>query len=106
VSEALENAYRHADATRVTVELDVSQAECALRVRDDGVGLPPSVALDDLTRSGHFGLLGMAERAASLGGRIDLNRSPQGGAEIHLTLPHSSAVPHPAPTHQEEAAHA
>ncbi|MFD7480006.1 sensor histidine kinase [Streptomyces sp. NPDC059837] len=106
VSEALENVYRHADATRVTVELDVSQAECALRVRDDGVGLPPSVALDDLTRSGHFGLLGMAERAASLGGRIDLNRSPQGGAEIHLTLPHSSAVPHPPPTHQEEAAHA
>lgn len=97
VSEALENAYRHADATRVTVELEVSQAECALRVRDDGVGLPPSVALDDLTRSGHFGLLGMAERAASLGGRIDLNRSPQGGAEIHLTLPHSSAVPHPPP---------
>ncbi|MER5905595.1 ATP-binding protein [Streptomyces mirabilis] len=106
VSEALENAHRHADATRVTVELDVSEAECAVRVRDDGVGLPPPVALDDLTRSGHFGLLGMAERAASLGGRIDLNRSPQGGAEIHLTLPRSSVVPHRPPTPQEEAAHA
>lgn len=95
----------------MTVELDVSEAECAVRVRDDGVGLPPPVALDDptlddLTRSGHFGLLGMAERAASLGGRIDLNRSPQGGAEIHLTLPRSSAVPHRPPTPQEEAAHA
>lgn len=111
VSEALENAHRHADATRVTVELDVSETECAVRVRDDGVGPPPPAALDDptlddLTRSGHFGLLGMAERAASLGGRIDLNRSPQGGAEIHLTLPRSSAVPHRPPTPQEEAAHA
>jgi signal transduction histidine kinase len=111
VSEALENAHRHADATRVTVELDVSETECAVRVRDDGVGPPPPAALDDptlddLTRSGHFGLLGMAERAESLGGRIDLNRSPQGGAEIHLTLPRSSAVPHRPPTPQEEAAHA
>jgi signal transduction histidine kinase len=106
VSEALENAHRHADATAVTVELNLSEAEFALRMRDDGVGIPSTATLDDLTRTGHFGLLGMKERAASLGGRVGLNRSPRGGTEVHLTLPLSAAVPHPPPIPQEEAAHA
>ncbi|PIB10587.1 two-component sensor histidine kinase [Streptomyces sp. HG99] len=105
-SEALENAHRHAEATQATIELDVSATEFGLRIQDDGVGVPPTVTLDDLSRTGHFGLLGMTERAASLGGRIALNRSPQGGTEVHLTLPLPAAVPHPPPTPQEEAAHA
>ncbi|MET8410176.1 histidine kinase [Streptomyces sp. NPDC005195] len=107
VSEALENAHRHAHAKAVTVEveveLDIPEAEFVVRVRDDGVGPPPGATLDDLTRTGHFGLLGMAERAASLGGRIDLNRSEPGGAEVRLTLPFAPTPPH---TPQEEAAHA
>ncbi|MFD4627046.1 sensor histidine kinase [Streptomyces sp. NPDC058475] len=110
VSEALENAHRHAGASRVTVELEVSEAEFALRVQDDGAGLPAPLTLDHLTRTGHFGLLGMTERAACLGGSIALTRSPQGGAEVHLTLPLSAAAACrtlPAPhTPQEEAAHA
>ncbi|GGN82137.1 hypothetical protein GCM10011579_069470 [Streptomyces albiflavescens] len=107
VSEALENAHRHAGARQVTVELEVSETEFALRVRDDGGGLPPSLTLDDLTRTGHFGLLGMTERAALLGGSIALNRPPQGGTEVHLTLSLSSAAAsHTPPTPQEEAAHA
>jgi len=105
-SEALENAHRHAGATRAMIELDVSAEAFALRVQDDGVGVPPAVTLADLTRTGHFGLLGMTERAASLGGRITLNRSPQGGTEVHLTLPLPSAVPDTPHTPQEEAAHA
>ncbi|MFI6492774.1 sensor histidine kinase [Streptomyces sp. NPDC050564] len=106
-SEALENAHRHAHASGIAVELDVSDADFTLRVQDDGVGPPPSLTLDDLTRTGHFGLLGMTERAASLGGRIALNRPPQGGTEVHLTLPLSSATAaHKPPTPQEEAAHA
>ncbi|MFC5197427.1 sensor histidine kinase [Streptomyces kaempferi] len=105
VSEALENAHRHAHAKAVTVEVgvDARKAEFAVRVRDDGVGPPPGATLGDLTRTGHFGLLGMAERAASLGGRIDLDRSEQGGAEVHLALPLAPTPPH---TPQEEAAHA
>ncbi|MEU9286840.1 ATP-binding protein [Streptomyces sp. NPDC048275] len=106
VSEALENTHRHAGATTVTVELAVTDDEFVLRVEDDGVGIPRTPTLDDLTRTGHFGLLGMVERAASVGGRIDLNRSPQGGAEVHLTLPLRTAALHRPPTPQEEAAHA
>ncbi|WP_410093201.1 sensor histidine kinase [Streptomyces sp. ME109] len=105
VSEALENAYRHAHANTVTVdvELNTREDEFTVRVRDDGVGPPPGATLGDLTRTGHFGLLGMAERAASLGGRVDLNRSERGGAEVRLTLPLAPLPPH---TPQEEAAHA
>jgi signal transduction histidine kinase len=109
VSEALENAHRHAGANGVTVELDVSAVEFALCVRDDGVGLPAPAtpaALAAWTRSGHFGLLGMTERAACLGGLIALDRSPRGGAEIRLTLPLPAASLPASPTLQEEAAHA
>ncbi|MCT9003801.1 sensor histidine kinase [Streptomyces rhizosphaerihabitans] len=109
VSEALENAHRHAGASAVTVELDVSAHGFSLRVGDDGVGLPTAMTpamLAAWTRSGHFGLLGMTERAACVGGLIALDRSPQGGTEVRLTFPlPSAALPSP-PTLQEEAAHA
>ncbi|MET9407312.1 histidine kinase [Streptomyces sp. NPDC002935] len=109
VSEALENAHRHAGASAVTVELDVSAHEFSLHVRDDGVGLPTPATPATLaawTRSGHFGLLGMTERAACVGGLIALDRSSRGGTEVRLTLPlPSAALPSP-PTPQEEAAHA
>jgi len=111
VSEALENAHRHADATRVEVTLDATHpAHSALRltVRDDGAGT--AVSLDDvhaLAKSGHFGLLGMVERAASVGARLLLRRTRQGGMEITVDLP---LVPplsvRPSHTPHEEAAHA
>ncbi|WP_406332588.1 sensor histidine kinase [Streptomyces sp. NBC_00203] len=110
VSEALENAHRHASATQVTVELNVSDTEFTVRVQDDGVGLPPAVTPTEATKTGHFGLLGMTERAASLGGHIHLNASPQGGAEVAvsvpLTHPRAPSAPPTPHTPQEEAAHA
>ncbi|MER6121818.1 histidine kinase [Streptomyces sp. NPDC001795] len=110
-SEALENTHRHAHATRVRITLAAAAADddvvgdtaFGLRIEDNGVGLPPTARPEDLAKTGHFGLLGMAERAASLGGRLRLGRSPLGGAEIHLYVPRSATAPH---TPQEEAAHA
>ncbi|MFI0963233.1 sensor histidine kinase [Streptomyces sp. NPDC021080] len=109
VSEALENTHRHAEASTVTVELDVSMGEFSLRVRDDGVGLPAPatpVTLAAWTRSGHFGLLGMTERAACVGGLLSLDRPRAGGTEVRLTLPLAAAARPAPPTPQEEAAHA
>ncbi|MET9047697.1 sensor histidine kinase [Streptomyces sp. NPDC002387] len=104
VSEALENTHRHARATRVRITLDTTgDTALDLRIGDDGVGLPPGTAPGDLAKTGHFGLLGMAERAATLGGRLRPGRSPLGGAEIHLHAPLADTAPH---TPQEEAAHA
>ncbi|MGW0968991.1 sensor histidine kinase [Streptomyces sp. NPDC002516] len=109
VAEALENAHRHAEARTVSIELDLSHSRFTLLVRDDGTGLPvpaTPATLAAWTRSGHFGLLGMTERAACAGGLIALDRSPAGGTEVRLTLPLSAAVLPVPPTSQEEAAHA
>ncbi|MGW5660170.1 sensor histidine kinase [Streptomyces sp. NPDC003758] len=104
VSEALENTHRHARASRVRIELEApGNAALDLRVEDNGVGLPPSTTAESLAKTGHFGLLGMTERAASLGGHLSLGRSPMGGAEIHLQVPLPATA---SPTPQEEAAHA
>jgi signal transduction histidine kinase len=104
VSEALENTHRHAHATRVRLELDTTGGTALdLCIGDDGAGLPPALAPEDLAKSGHFGLLGMTERAASLGGSLRLGRSELGGARIHLHVPLPATAP---PTPQEEAAHA
>ncbi|MEV6016884.1 histidine kinase [Streptomyces sp. NPDC051997] len=109
VAEALENAHRHAEARTVTIELDLAQSRFTLLVRDDGTGLPvpaTPATLAAWTRSGHFGLLGMTERAACAGGLIALDRSPAGGTEVRLTLPLTTAALSVPPTSQEEAAHA
>ncbi|MGC5562982.1 sensor histidine kinase [Streptomyces sp. FR-108] len=107
-SEALENAHRHANATHVRVTLECSRSALRLTVRDDGEGT--AVSLDDvrvLANTGHFGLLGMLERAASVGAELHLRGTAHGGTEVTLTLPLASTVPEP-PAHspQEEAAHA
>ncbi len=87
-SEALENAHRHASPTRVEVSAGVHGDLLRLTVHDDGSGLPSDTTLDELRRAGHFGLLGMAERAASVGARLHIGEGPHAhGTEIRLELP-------------------
>ncbi|ELS56200.1 sensor histidine kinase [Streptomyces viridochromogenes] len=86
--EAMENAHRHARATRVEVRAGVEADVLCLTVRDDGEGLPPGTTLEHLRRTGHFGLLGMTERATSMGARLHIGRGRQArGTEIRLELP-------------------
>ncbi|MEU5251515.1 sensor histidine kinase [Streptomyces longwoodensis] len=86
--EAMENAHRHAAATRVDVRAAVRDDHLHVTVRDDGRGLPPDDELEQLRRAGHFGLLGMAERAAALGARLHVGRAEHpGGTEVRLDLP-------------------
>jgi signal transduction histidine kinase len=86
--EAMENAHRHAHPTRVDVRAGVHDDVLLLTVYDDGTGLPPGTTLEHLRRTGHFGLLGMVERAASVGARIHIGRGTHSrGTEIRLELP-------------------
>ncbi|CAL9561135.1 ATP-binding protein [Streptomyces sp. enrichment culture] len=87
-SEAMENAHRHAEPTRVDVRAGVHGGLLRISVHDDGRGLPPGTTLEQLRRAGHFGLVGMVERAASVGARIRIGRGshPQ-GTEVRLELP-------------------
>ncbi|MFF3692115.1 histidine kinase [Streptomyces sp. NPDC002221] len=87
-TEAMENAHRHAHPSRVDVSAGVVGEMFRISVYDDGRGLPPGTSLDSLKRSGHFGLVGMVERAAGVGARIRIGRGQAAtGTEVRLDLP-------------------
>ncbi|MET8827019.1 histidine kinase [Streptomyces sp. NPDC004610] len=87
-AEALENAYRHAHADRVETAVEVHGDRLRLTVADDGRGLPPDTTLEELSGSGHFGLVGMVERAAAIGARIRIGRGERArGTEVRLDVP-------------------
>lgn len=87
-AEALENARRHAGATRIGVEAAVTDATLHLVVEDDGRGLPDGTDLPALRAAGHFGLLGMTERATAIGARLHIGARTTGpGTRVRLTLP-------------------
>lgn len=89
-AEALSNAFRHAQANRVEVEIHYAAHHLRLRVRDDGKGIETQF-LSDKGRAGHWGLHGMRERAKIIGGNLEVWSSAQSGTEVELTIPASAA---------------
>ncbi|MGS2590114.1 sensor histidine kinase [Streptomyces hebeiensis] len=93
-TEAMENAYRHGRPSRVNVSAGPVGPVLRVSVYDDGAGLPPGTTLADLRRAGHFGLVGMVERAASIGARIRIGRGRAAkGTEVRLELPLTALRP-------------
>jgi signal transduction histidine kinase/ligand-binding sensor domain-containing protein len=84
--ESLSNAFRHARASRIEVEIGYNRAALHVRIRDDGQGIDANV-LDAGGRPGHFGLLGMRERAKKLGAQLEVWSKPGAGTEIELCVP-------------------
>ena len=89
-AEALRNAFRHAAARAVEVEIRYDEKSFRLRVRDDGKGIGPEVLRGD-GREGHYGLHGMRERAKLVGGKLTIWSEVDGGTEIELIIPASRA---------------
>ncbi|MFE6038238.1 sensor histidine kinase [Streptomyces sp. NPDC056452] len=86
-TEAMENAQRHARPSYVDVSAGLVRDVVRISVYDDGEGLPPGTSLADLRKAGHFGLVGMVERAASIGARIRIGRGRAArGTEVRLDL--------------------
>ena len=85
-AEALRNAFRHAQAGRVEVEIRYNRDEFRLRVRDDGKGIDQAV-LAAQGIEGHYGLRGMPERAALIGGTLTVWSEVNAGTEVELGLP-------------------
>jgi signal transduction histidine kinase/ligand-binding sensor domain-containing protein len=83
--EALGNAFRHADARHIEVDLSYSESELRVRVRDDGRGVSAEVLTSG--RPNRFGLVGMRERALKLGAQLDIWSRPGAGTEVELRIP-------------------
>ena len=86
LQEALSNAARHAGTDAVTVRVGTGAAGLAISVRDEGQGFDRADALR-LRQDGGQGLLGLIDRAESLGGTIEIDSATGRGACITLTLP-------------------
>ena len=104
--EALTNVTKHAQATRVMIDLSMSRGVLSLEVSDNGRGL----SRRDLAKSRSFGLRGLQERAATVGGWIDLSSSARGTTlilSIPITASETPAPPaaHAGHTHEEAAGH-
>ncbi len=89
-AEALGNAFRHAQARNIEVEIRYEERQFRLRIRDDGKGIDPEV-LSAGRREGHFGLHGMKERAEIADGKLEIWSRGGSGTEIELTIPATSA---------------
>jgi signal transduction histidine kinase len=88
--EALRNAFHHAHARRIEVEIEYDTRQVCVRVRDDGIGIDATV-LSQEGCSGHFGLRGMRERSKGIGGQLDVWSEREAGTEVELTIPASVA---------------
>jgi signal transduction histidine kinase/ligand-binding sensor domain-containing protein len=88
--EALSNAFRHAHAKDIEVELDYRRNELRMRIRDNGIGIDVDV-LSSGSRAGHWGLPGMRERAAKIDGHVDIWSRSSAGTEIELRVPAAAA---------------
>jgi len=87
--EALGNAFRHARAKQIEVEITYAQRSLRLRIRDDGGGIPPDML--DKGRPGHYGLPGMRERASRIGAEFEIWSGQGVGTEIDLSIRSSMA---------------
>ena len=89
-AEALRNAFQHAHAQRIEVEILYGERWLRLRVRDDGKGIEPKFLSAD-GRAKHYGLHGMRERAQLVGGKLAVWSKLDSGTEVDLSIPASTA---------------
>jgi len=86
VQEGLLNALRHAQASNVEIRLESAAQQIRVTVSDDGIGL-----LEEFSRPGHFGLRGLAERVAHLGGTLTIGNRETRGACLTAEIPLAAA---------------
>ena len=88
VQEALHNAIQHADASEIGVRLTPYADRLRLTVTDDGRGIPGGASSPLFVVQGHLSLAGMRERAAMIGGRLEMQTAVDYGTVVILEIPH------------------
>lgn len=86
VAEGLANVARHARATRASVSIAETGDGLMVELADDGIGFDVAAAE---ARPGHYGLLGLRERARLAGGHLEITSQPGAGTVLRLRLPHA-----------------
>jgi signal transduction histidine kinase len=84
--ELLRNAFQHAHADRIEVEIRYNEQALRLRIRDNGNGIDPKV-LKEGGSSGHWGLRGVRERVRQIGAQLDFWSEAGAGTEVQLSIP-------------------
>lgn len=84
--EAFRNSLQHASASQIEAEVTYGGSLLRIRLRDDGVGIDPDI-LKNGSRLGHWGIIGMKERAAQVGAKLDVWSKPGSGTELDLRIP-------------------
>jgi signal transduction histidine kinase len=92
--EALQNAFRHAEASKIEADIAYGERLLRLRIRDDGKGIDPKLL--NAGRDGHWGLPGMRERAQQIGGQLEMWSEGGLGTEVELRIPGSVAYATPS----------
>jgi signal transduction histidine kinase len=88
--ELLRNAFQHANASKIEAEIRYEDRLFRLHIRDNGKGIEPKI-LKAGGPAGHWGLLGMRERAKRSGGRLEIWSQAGAGTEVELSIPGSIA---------------
>jgi len=85
--EALSNVVRHSQAQNGTLQIDFNDREIKLEINDDGTGFEMPRSPTDFAPNGHFGLLGMRERADLIGGRLEVQSEIGYGTKLSVHVP-------------------
>jgi signal transduction histidine kinase len=92
--EGMSNVVRHAQAHTARLTILFFTNELILRIQDDGKGFNPPVNPAELAHEGHFGLMGLHERALLFGGRLEVHSKPGQGTMLEVCLPLPDASTH------------
>ena len=90
-AESLRNAFRHARASKIEVEITYDSSALQIRVRDDGIGIEEGVLASG--QPGHWGLAGIRERARAVQAELKIWSRAGAGTEIELVIPAAIAYP-------------
>lgn len=85
--QAISNVIRHAQAGTIWVRLSSQDHQAQLEIQDDGCGFELPEKWAELSRRGHYGIVGSFERARSIGGYLEIRSQPNQGTAIQLTAP-------------------
>ena len=85
--EAIRNIIKHAEASRINITLSFGAEQVFMVIEDNGKGFFVPDRLSELAQSNHFGLIGISERARSIGGMVDVTSEIDKGTQINVSLP-------------------